>query len=293
MSTVSTLASGLTSGTAASALSGSSSSTSTSKTDTSLNNALSGKSSSSASSAVADSTSKALQQISDQIAALGASAASNVQEFEKTTNDVLYDNNATARSIGQLRLNTTRLNVISALSPKDAADVFTFTASTSGQTKLGLLVNDPTVTDPIKDSSGDVRVQVFGQGKGLVADSDPNSGAAYKNYQALKAGTFNLSAGHYSIRMSRADGIDPQNKNTYNYAVQLTQGTTYSQDYTVTEQGYNPNSGDPFGLGNQSNSPSQILSDGLSDAYSFVSSLPAIGTSGTSKLLGLIYTGVI
>ena len=294
MSTVSTLSSGLTSGTAASALSG----TSSTNTNTTLANTLAGTSSTvptttSSASAIGDSTSAALQAISDQISAISAQAASNVQEFTKTSADVLYDNNATARSIGQLRLNTTRLNVISALSPKDAADVFTFNASTSGQTKLGLLVNDPTVTDPTKDSSGDVRVQIFGQGKGLVADSDPNSGAAYKNYQALKAGTFDLSAGQYSIRMSRADGVDPQNKNTYNYAVQLTQGTTYSQDYTVTEQGYNPNSGDPFGLGNQSNSPSQILSDGLSDAYSFVSSLAPIGTSGTSKLLGLIYTGVI
>ena len=296
MSTVSTLSSGLSSGSAASALSG----TSSTNTNTSLANTLAGTSStvptsasSSANKSIADSTSAALKAISDKISAITAHAADNVQEFTKTTHDVLYDNNATGRSIGQLRLNTTRLNVISALSPKDKADVFTFNATTGGNTKLSLLVNDPTVTDPTKDVSSDVHLQVFAQGKGLVADSDPKSGIAYTNYQALKKGTFDLSAGQYSIRMSRASGLDPQAKNTYNYAVQLTQGTTYSQDYTVTEQAYNPNSSDPFGLGDISNSPGTILSDTLADSYSFVSSLPAIGTSGTSKLLGLIYSGVI
>ena len=297
MSSVSALSSGLTSGTATSALSGNKTTTA----DTSLTNALSGTSTGSSSSssltgsdsannAIADSTSTALQQISDQIAALGAQASGDVQEFDKTTQDVLYDNNATARSIGQLRLNTSRLNVISALSPKDTADVFTFTASTPGTTKLNLLVNDPTATDPTKDASGNVRIQVFAQGKGLIADSDPNAGDAYANYQALKKGTFDLARGQYSIRMSRADGIDPQNKNTYNYAIQLSQGTTYTQDFTTTEQAYTPGTDDPFGLANISNSPGQILSDAMADSYSFVSSLPAIGTSGTSKLLGFIYS---
>jgi len=289
MSTVSALSSGLTSCTAASALSGSNSSTS--KTDTSLSNALTGNSASSTSNAVADSTSKALQQISDQIAALGASAAGNVQEFDKTTNDVLYDNNATARSIGQLRLNTTRLNVISALSPKDDVDTFTFTASTSGAAKLGLLVNDPTAKNQLADASSNVRVQIFAKGKGLVADSDKNAGTANQNYKALKNGTFDLARGDYTIRVSRADGVDTSKKNTYNYAVQLTQGNKYTQDYTVTEKGYDPSSNNPTGVGTfDNNSPGAILGGALSDAYSFVSTLGPIGQTGTSKLLGFIYT---
>src|SRR4051794_31974941 len=126
MTTVSTLSSGLTSSGLTNALSGTSS---TSSTTSNLSDALSG--SSGANTAIADSTSTALQQISDAINAISAQATNDAQEFEKTTQDVLYDNSATSRSIGQLRLNTTRLNVISAVSAKDTADVFTFTA-TSG-----------------------------------------------------------------------------------------------------------------------------------------------------------------
>lgn len=292
MTSVSALSSGLTSGSATSSLSNALSGTSsTSSTSSDLTNALSGGGS--ASDAIGDSTSTALQQISDAIAAIGAKATDDVQSFEKTTQDVLYDNNATARNIGQLRLNTTRLNVISAVSPRDAADVFTFTASSSGNTKLNVLINDPTAADQTKDASGNVRIQIFSKSKGLVADSDPGAGDAYQNYLALKKGSFNLAGGNYSVRVSRADGVDTAQKNTYNYAIQLSQGDRYSQDYTTTEQAYTAGTDDPFGLANNSNSPTNILSDSLSDAYSSIASLPAIGTSGTSKLLGLIYSGSI
>jgi hypothetical protein len=263
---------------------------------TDLANAISGTKQSgagSANAAIQDSTSEALQQISDAIAAISAQASGNVQEFERTSQDVLYDNNATGRQIGQLRLNTTRLNVISALNSQDKVDVFTFNA-TGGKTKLSLLVNDPNAADQSKDASGNLRIQIFAKGRGLVADSDSGAGAAYDSYKALKNGQFDLAAGGYTIRVSRAQGVDAGAKNTYNYAIQLSQGTKYTQDYTTTEQAYTPGTDDPFGLpGGGSNSPLQILSDSLADAYSTIASLPAIGTSGTSKLLGLIYTGRI
>jgi len=291
-SVTSTLSSGLTSGSTGSSLSSALNGTSSSSsTSSDLSNVLTGGNAS-ADNVIADSTSEALQQISDAINALGAKAADNVQEFEKTSQDVFYDNNVTARNIGQLRLNTTRLNVISAVTSKDAADVFTFNVSSSGNTKLNVLVNDPNATDQTKDASGNLRVQIFSKsGKGLIADSDPKAGDAYQNYLALKKGTLNLSSGGYSVRVSRAQGVDTAQKNTYNYALQLSQGERYSQDYTTTEQAYTPGTDDPFGLANNSNSSSQILSDALADAYSNINSLPAIGTSGTSKLLGLIYSG--
>jgi hypothetical protein len=278
---------GLNSGTSG-LLSGNSSS-SGSSTTSNLNSALSGDSA----STIADTTSQALQQISDQIAALnaGASASRNVQEFEKTTQDVLYDNNATARQIGQLSLNTNRLNVISALNAKDKVDTFSVNVATSGSTKFSILVNDPSNPNPFADSSSKVRVQIFAKGKGLVADSDASAGVANENYQALKKGTFSMSGGQYVVRVTRADDVDPQAKSTYNYALQMSQGTTYSKDFTVTEQGYTEGTDDPFGLANNANSPANILTDSLADAFSRINSLPAIGTSGTSKLLGMIYTG--
>jgi hypothetical protein len=265
-----------------------------SNASTNLTNALSGTNqsgSNSASGAIEDSTSQALQQISDAIAAIGAQAQGDVQEFERTSQDVLYDNNATGRQIGQLRLNTTRLNVISALGDKDKIDTFSFNA-TGGTTKLNLLVNDPSAADETKDASANLRIQIFAKGRGLVADSDSGAGDAFTNYKALKNGQFDLAAGGYTIRVTRAQGVDTQAKNTYNYAIQLSQGTKYTQDYTTTEQAYTPGTDDPFGIaGTGSNSPLSILSDSLADAYSNINSLPAIGTSGTSKLLGMIYTG--
>jgi hypothetical protein len=125
---ISPVTTGLTSGTngLSNALSGNSSSSSNSSVSN-LTNALSGN----ATSTIGDTTSDALQAISDQIAALGASTPSNVQEFEKTSQDVLYDNNATARNIGQLSLNTNRLNVISALNAKDKIDTFAVNVSTT------------------------------------------------------------------------------------------------------------------------------------------------------------------
>ena len=289
MTSVSSLSSGLTPGTTGSSLSNALSGTSSTTAGSDLTNALSGTNNS-ASTAIGDSTSEALQQISDAIAAIGAQASGDVQEFEKTTQDVLYDNNATGRAIGQLRLNSTRLNVISAISPKDTADVFTFNVSSSGTTKLNVLVNDPTATDQEKDASANLRIQIFAKGKGVVADSDPGAGDAYKNYVALKNGSFDLAGGQYSIRVARAASIDPQAKNTYNYALQLSQGTRYTQDYTVTEQGYTAGTDDPFGLGSSSDSPLSILSDSLADSYSNIASLSPIGTTGTSKLLGFIYS---
>jgi hypothetical protein len=287
---VSPVTSALTSS-SSSGLLGTSSSSSSSSTTSNLNSALSG--SSNASQTIADQTSAALQQISDQIAALSASASGNVQEFEKTSQDVLYDNNATARQIGQLSLNSTRLNVISALNKADKVDTFSLNVATNGSTKFSILVNDPSNSNPLQDSSGKVRVQIFAKGKGLVADSDAGAGQANDNYKALKNGTFNMTSGQYVIRVTRADGVDTQAKGTYNYAIQMTQGTRYSKDFTTTEQAYTEGTDDPFGIANNANSPANILTDSLSDAFSRINSLPAIGTSGTSKLLGMIYSGSI
>lgn len=276
-----------TSGLLSTGLSSNNSSSSSSSTTSNLNNTLSGT----ADQTIADQTSAALQQISDQIASLSASASGDVQEFEKTSQDVLYDNNATARQIGQLSLNTNRLNVISALNKQDKVDTFQFNASTSGQTKFSILVNDPSDSNPLQDSSGKVRVQIFAKGKGLVADSDAGAGAYNDNYQALKNGTFNMSSGQYVIRVTRAEGVDSSAKNSYNYALQLSQGTKYTKDFTTTEQQYTPGTDDPFGLSNNASSQTNILSDALSDAFGRINALPALGTPATSKLLGMIYTG--
>jgi len=282
---VSSITSGLTSGNTSGLLGGSSGSGNS--TASNLGNAISG----SGAQSIADQTSQALQEISEQIAALSAKAAGTVQEFEKGSQDVLYDNNATARQIGQLSLNSSRLSVISALNKADKVDTFQMNVSTNGKTKLSILINDPSNPDPLQNSSGKVRVQVFAKGKGLVADSDAGAGNFNDAYKALQNGTLDMKKGQYVIRISRATGVDTQAKGTYNYALQITQGTKYTKDFTTTEQAYTEGTDDPFGLTNNANSQSNILMDSLSDAFARINSLTPIGTPATSKLLGMIYTG--
>src|SRR5690242_13624972 len=147
--------SGLTNSTTQSTLGNALTGNTSSNASTDLGNAIAGTNqsgSNSATNAIGDSTSDALQQISDAIAAIVAQASGEVQRFEPTARDVLYDNASTDRPIGQIRLNTTRLNVISAMSGQDKVDTSSFNA-TSGSTKLNIIVNDPTATDQTKDAS--------------------------------------------------------------------------------------------------------------------------------------------
>jgi hypothetical protein len=245
----------------------------------SLNNTLS---SSDSSSSGAGSAIDQLANISQQLANIQQQVdADKVESFEKDTRDVQYDNNATARDAGRLTQNTTRLNVISSLSAGDAVDVFKFSVTTSAATKIGTL-------SPSGDDSS-IRYQVFSKSSGkLVADSDASAGDANKAYQQLQNGTLQLDKGDYVLRISRAKGADTTNSKEFQYAVQLTQGT-YTQDYDLVEKAYRAGTDDPFGLSSTGSTALTNLIDGLSTSYSFINSLPAIGTDATTKLNGALY----
>lgn len=221
------------------------------------------------------------QQVQDLIDQTKINNSGAVQEFQKETNDVKIDNNMTARDIGILRKNNSRLNLFSALSAGDAADVFKFKVSNTGFTKLGLLIADPTDKEQF-------HIQIISKTSGiLIADNDPKSGDAYAAYQKLEAGTFELKQGDYVARISRMPGQDTQLKNDIQYAVQLTQGT-YKNDYDTIEKGYS-DSQDAFGFSTTlANNADQLLAQ-LGAASSFISSLPPIGSSATSKLTGALY----
>ncbi|MBI2254255.1 MAG: hypothetical protein HYU58_06535 [Proteobacteria bacterium] len=221
------------------------------------------------------------QQLQDLIDQAKINNAGGVTEFQKETNDVKVDNNMTARDIGILRKNDSRLNLFSALSAGDSADVFKFKVSNTGFTKLGLLIADPTDKEQF-------RIQIFSKTSGiLIADNDPDSDEAYATYQKLEAGTFEMKQGDYVARISRMPGQDTQMKNDIQYAVQLTQGT-YKNDFDTIEKGYS-DSQDAFGFATSlANNADQLLAQ-LGAASSFISSLPPIGSSATSKLTGALY----
>lgn len=221
------------------------------------------------------------EQITAEVDQIKLQQTLTVAEFEKETNDVKIDNNMTARDIGVLRKNDSRLNLFSALSTGDAVDVFRFKVATTGNVKLGSLIADPT-------DKALFRVQIFSKSNGqLVADQDPNSGDAYKAYQKLEAGMLELKQGDYVMRLSRLGGQDPQSKNEIQYAVQLTQGV-YKNDYDTIEQGTSSDQ-DAYGFATSLGAGTDNLISSLSSGYSFISNLPAIGTSATSKLNGVLY----
>lgn len=235
--------------------------------------------------ATASSAVDELADISDQIAALAADMKASgpigdVEEFQKNTNDVSIDNNMTARDIGILRENDTRLSLFSSLSAGDKVDVFKMRVATTGLTTIGSLVGEAEDKDSL-------RIQIFSRSSGkLIADNDVDAGEARSNYLLLTQGALELQQGDYAVRVSRIDGVDPQAQKSTQYAIQFTQGG-YRRDFDTVEGSVNADA-DAFGFTGLSVSTTSLMSS-LTSATSFLSSLPAIGTSATTKLSGVLY----
>lgn len=228
-----------------------------------------------------DEISKEIDRIASQMKASGP--IGDVQEFQKNTNDVKIDSNMTARDIGILRENDTRLSLFSSLSAGDKVDVFKMHVATTALTTIGSLVSEAEQKDSL-------RVQIFSRSSGkLIADNDLDAGDARKNYLLLTQGALELEQGDYAVRVSRIDGYDPQAQNNLQYAIQFTQGG-YKRDFDTVEQGVNT-SADAYGFTGLGAGVEALIS-GISAGSSFISSLPAIGTSATSKLTGVLFNSL-
>jgi hypothetical protein len=183
----------------------------------------------------------------------------------------------TARNVGNLRENNSRLNVFSSLDKGDTADFFTFNVTTTAATKLSSLTDDQT-------DDSNVRIQVLSKSGQVIADSSPDAGDANDVYKQLTAGTYNMHAGSYVLRVTRTDDSKANQQNAFNYAVQLTQGL-YQNDYDTIEQSVDP-SADPFGMA--ANSALTTLTSSLAGSVTDLQNLPPIGTSATDKLTGVL-----
>ena len=211
------------------------------------------------------------------------SSGKTVQEFQKDTRDVKFESSATARNIGVLKKDQTRLNVFSALSSGDAVDGFQFRVTTKTATTFSVLNAD-------KEDEDKLRFQVYYKSTGrLLADSDPKAGDTHTVYEALRDGIFEIEQGDYVLRVSRADNNGANRNKEYSYAIQLSQGL-YSQDYDTVERAARATD-DPYGIGNVSDATTTLTSS-IASSVSFIQSLPRIGTSATDKLMGLIINSV-
>ncbi len=255
--------------------------TNSTTTTNNLFSTTSGSSSSSSSS----STNTAFDDLSAKIAAAqkardlaNQQAGINVQDFQKNTNDVQIDNRMTARNIGNLRENNSRLNVFSSLANNDAADFYTFTVTSTADTKFSVLTADGS-------DESNIRFQIINQSGHAVADSSPDSGDAKAAYDQLKAGTLSLPAGKYVLRIARQDdNKTTQASTTYNYAVQLSQGL-YQNDFDTIEKGVDTTK-DAFGFG--SNTNVDTLTSSIASSVSYMQNLYPIGTSATDQLTGVL-----
>jgi len=238
----------------------------------------------SSSTSATESASAELQRIEREvkrIQQLQAQKASGktVEEFQKDTRDVKFESSATARNIGVLKKDETRLNVFSLLSSGDAVDGFQFRVTTKTATTFSVL----------KDETK-LRFQIYYKSTGrILADSDAKAGAAHTVYEAMRDGRFEIETGDYILRVSRADNTGSERTKEYSYAIQLSQGL-YSRDYDTIERAAR-DTDDPYGIGNVSEATTTLTSS-IASSVSFIQSLPRIGTSATDKLMGLIINSI-
>lgn len=207
--------------------------------------------------------------ISNAVAALqaqqNAASTEEVKTYEKSVKKSSLTNSGAATDIGILAKNTTRLNVASTLDANDTVDFYKFKVTSKGEATLGQVGDDG------------VRVQLMSRLGSVLADSNPDSGSDYENYQSLQRGELTLDKDDYTLRITRDKGQSA--KDPKNYALQLVMGS-YSQDYdTVAKQ---PTKGEsPF----QMSTGQQAMLDGLNSAISAGSSI-TYGQTGTEKLMG-------
>lgn len=236
----------------------------------------------------ADAASQQLTQIQRELNRLQQQQAQKksgktVQEFEKDTRDVKIESSATARNIGVLQKDTTRLNVFSSLTSGDSVDGFQFRVTSKAPTTIAFL-------NGTSQDEGKLHYQIFYKSTGRVlADSDPKAGAANTVYQAMLDGRFEIEKGDYILRVSRTDNTGANRNKEYNYGVQLSQGL-FTRDYDTVERAAR-STDDPYGVGNVSEATTNLTA-ALAGSVSFLQSLPKIGTSATDKLMGLIINSV-
>ena len=208
----------------------------------------------------------------------------SVQEFQKDTRDVKFESTATARNIGVLKKDQTRLNVFSSLGSGDAVDGFQFRVTSKTATTFNVL-------NATKEDEEQLRFQIYYKASGrLLADSDPKAGVANTVYQAMRDGKFEMETGDFILRVSRTHGAGADGKKEFSYAIQLAQGL-YSQDYDTIERAARATD-DPYGISNVSESTTNLTAS-IASSVSFIQNLPKIGTSATDKLMGLIINSSI
>jgi hypothetical protein len=158
--------------------------------------------------------------------------AAQVQVFERKTRDVLEDNLLNARDIGRVRLQSTRLNVFSALSEGDKEDNFKFAVDSRANLRLG------------KNADAETRIQILNNRRRVIADSKEGMGRASERFQRLLSSEGErLELGDYYIKVSRLKARDTESE--HNYSLQLHMGSGIKRDFDTIEYAGKSGQGTP------------------------------------------------
>jgi hypothetical protein len=144
--------------------------------------------------------------------------------LSRYSQDLGNDIRGLARYIGNLEEGRSKVSVNSALSVGDRWDHFRFQVNATQLVRLraGVLVGeDGEASEPADD--GAVRFQLLSVAGRVIADSDPESGAEYEEWQKLVSDeNLQLSKGSYVIRVAR--GPESENTREYIYSFTLRSG---------------------------------------------------------------------
>jgi hypothetical protein len=152
--------------------------------------------------------------------------------WEKNGRDVAVDNFKTARDIGKVRLDYSRLNVFSSINEGDKEDNFKFQVQTNNRLRLG------------KNIDHETRIEVFNNRGRQIADST-GKGRNHDAYlRMISTEGEKINKGDYFIKISTIDSTIATKD--HNYTIQLQMGSTVKHDYEVIEhEAKKPKPGDP------------------------------------------------
>ncbi len=147
-----------------------------------------------------------------------------VKVFEHVGRDVHKDTMKTARNVGRVRLDHSRLNIFSFLAEGDAEDNFKFNVDSTGGLRLGTFRDAGT------------RFQFYDNRGRLIADSKQGTGREHNKYLRMIGGEKGgepFKPGEYFIKVSRLKNGETTPER--GYALQLQMGDTFFKDFDTKE----------------------------------------------------------
>ena len=144
----------------------------------------------------------------------------NRKVWQKNAYDVANQTTSNATSVGFLRQNDSRVDVISTMDANMTQQVFSFQNVSNAKTSL--LPN-------VETKNATIRVQLLNAGGQVIADSKAGMGAASNAYQQLTKGNYDLKQGTYYVVVQRGQDMPKNSKLAYN--IQVKQGDTVHNDY--------------------------------------------------------------